>query len=98
MTDTDEGSGSFNNQRVTNALLKKDIGEISKQIDKLAVIPEQLHTLDLKLTKFCGMVDSNKEDIEDLKSDITFLERRDWIGAFVATTAATLIGFFTGRQ
>jgi len=94
--DTDDKNAV--NQKVSNALLRHDIEGISAQLIVLTELSKQIHNLDIKLTKLCTQTDFNKEEIKVLKNDISYLERRDWIGAFVATTVASIIGVFTGRQ
>lgn len=93
MPDTDEG-----NQKVTNALLKRDIDNISKKLEILPKIQDQLNQLDKKMVGICSSTENNKEDILEIKSKVTYLERRDVLGAAIAASIASLIGIFTGRQ
>ena len=61
---TDENT---NNQRVTNALLQRDLEDIAKKLDVLPDIKDQLHIIDTRTQIVCTKVERNEEEINSLR-------------------------------
>jgi len=61
---TEENSG---NQKITNALLKKDIETIATLLSVLPDIKNKLHDIDKKTAVVCNEVMRNKEEIDSLR-------------------------------
>jgi len=83
-----------NNQRVTNALLRHDLDDISKKLDVLPDIQNKLHDIDTCVKVVAKDVERNKEDIDVLqkKSNIN-----DIIIA-TGTVVAGIVGSIFGGQ
>ena len=56
-----------NNQRVTNALLQRDLEDIAKKLDVLPDIKDQLHIIDTRTQIVCTKVERNEEEINSLR-------------------------------
>jgi len=81
-----------NNIRVTNALLKKDIEEISKKLDVLPEMQRKLHEMDKKLAVTCKAVSANKEDIDDLQKKSNINDVIIGTGTIIAGIIGSLFG------
>ena len=84
-----------NNQRVTNALLQRDIEDISKKLDVLPDMKEKLHGIDKQLAVVCTDVDNNKEEISDLRKRSNINDIIIATGTIVAGIVSSVFG---GRQ
>ena len=84
-----------NNQRVTNALLQRDIEDIAKKLDVLPDMSDKLHDIDKQLAVVCTDVDNNKEEITELR-------KRSNINDIIIATGTIVTGIvssvFGGRQ
>jgi len=89
MTDDDARN---NHQRVTNALLQRDLDDISKKLDVLPNMQQQLHDIDTKLAVTCREVKQNKEDIDDLQRKSNVNDMIIGVGAVVAGIVGSLFG------
>ena len=56
-----------NNQRVTNALLQRDLEDIAKKLDVLPDIASRLHDIDIRTEVVCTKVERNEEEIDSLR-------------------------------
>ena len=88
----DEGDARNNNQRVTNALLRREMDDISKKLDVLPDIQSKLHDIDTKLHVVCKDVEHNKEDIDDLQRKSNTWDILNTAGIFVAGIVGSLFG------
>ena len=55
------------NQKVTNALLKRDIEDIAEKLDVLPDMVDKLHIIDTRTEVVCNEVKRNKEEIAGLR-------------------------------
>ena len=55
------------NQKVTNALLKRDIEDIAEKLNVLPDMVDKLHIIDTRTEVVCNEVKRNKEEIDGLR-------------------------------
>lgn len=88
----DDDARNNNNQRVTNALLQKDIEQISKKLDLLPEMQKQLSDIETTMAVTNAKCNQNKEDINDLQRKSNINDTIIAVGAVVAGIVGSLFG------
>ena len=83
---------SDENARVTNLLLQKDLEVITKKLDVLPEMKNQLHDIDTRTAVVCKEVERNKEEIDSLRKRGNINDAILAVSTVVMGTISSILG------